>query len=102
MRHDQFFKDFFRTFFRDFLDLFYPDIAARLDFGSLRRKRWIQSCGFLQRSVPLKHTCRSTSRLETSLFRRSMQYDTRRFWNFRSRVLVDIQPSASSQRSSRR
>ena len=36
MGHDQFFKDFFRTFFRDFLDLFYPDIAARLDFGSLR------------------------------------------------------------------
>ena len=36
MAHDQFFKDFFRTFFRDFLDLFYPDIAERLDFGSLR------------------------------------------------------------------
>ncbi len=36
MGHDQFFKEFFRTFFRDFLELFYPDISAELDFGSLR------------------------------------------------------------------
>ena len=36
MGHDQFFKDFFRTFFRDFLDLFYTDVAERLDFGTLR------------------------------------------------------------------
>ena len=36
MGHDQFFKDFFRTFFRDFLELFYPDISAELDFGTLR------------------------------------------------------------------
>ena len=36
MGHDQFFKEFFRTFFRDFLELFYPDISAELDFGTLR------------------------------------------------------------------
>ncbi len=36
MGHDQFFKDFFRAFFRDFLELFYPVISARLDFGTLR------------------------------------------------------------------
>ena len=36
MGHDQFFKEFFRTFFRDFLELFYPDISAALDFGTLR------------------------------------------------------------------
>ena len=36
MGHDQFFKDFFRTFFRDFLELFYPDISAELDFGTVR------------------------------------------------------------------
>ncbi len=36
MGHDQFFKDFFRAFFRDFLELFYPEISARLDFGTLR------------------------------------------------------------------
>ena len=32
----QFFKDFSRAFFRDFLELFYPEISARLDFGTLR------------------------------------------------------------------
>ena len=36
MGHDQFFKDFFRAFFRDFLELFYPDISVRLDFGTVR------------------------------------------------------------------
>ena len=36
MGHDQFFKEFFRTFFRDFLELFYSDISAELDFGTLR------------------------------------------------------------------
>ncbi len=31
--HDQLFKDFLREFFREFLELFYPPIAARLDFA---------------------------------------------------------------------
>ena len=36
MGHDQLFKEFLREFFQDFLELFYPDEAARLDFGTLR------------------------------------------------------------------
>ena len=32
MSHDQLFKDFLREFFREFLELFFPHIAARLDF----------------------------------------------------------------------
>ncbi len=36
MGHDQLFKEFLRAFFRDFLELFCPDIAARLDFGTVR------------------------------------------------------------------
>ncbi len=33
MSHDQLFKDFLREFFREFMELFYPHIAARLDFS---------------------------------------------------------------------
>jgi hypothetical protein len=33
MPHDQLIKDLLRTFFREFVELFYPDVAARLDFG---------------------------------------------------------------------
>lgn len=36
MGHDQLFKEFLRAIFRDFLELFCPDIAARLDFGTVR------------------------------------------------------------------
>jgi len=36
MGHDQLFKEFLQAFFRDFLELFCPDIAARLDFGTVR------------------------------------------------------------------
>ena len=35
MGHDQLFKEFLPAFFRDFLELFCPDIAARLDFGTV-------------------------------------------------------------------
>lgn len=35
MGHDQFLKDVLRTFLREFLELFYPDVAARLSFRSL-------------------------------------------------------------------
>jgi len=34
--HDQLFKDFLHEFLQDFLKLFYPDVEARLDFGTLR------------------------------------------------------------------
>ena len=36
MGHDQLFKDFLRAFFREFLELFCPEAASRLDFGTLR------------------------------------------------------------------
>jgi hypothetical protein len=36
MAHDQRFKEFLREFLRDFLGLFFPEIEARLDFGTLR------------------------------------------------------------------
>ena len=36
MGHDQLFKELFHKFLQDFLELFYPDEAARLDFGTLR------------------------------------------------------------------
>ena len=35
MGHDQLFKEFLPAFFRNFLELFCPDIAARLDFGTV-------------------------------------------------------------------
>lgn len=31
--HDQLFKELLRAFFREFIELFFPDMAARLDFG---------------------------------------------------------------------
>ena len=34
--HDQLFKEFLHEFLRDFLKLFYPEVEARLDFGTLR------------------------------------------------------------------
>ena len=36
MAHDQLFKEFLHEFLRDFLKLFYPEVEARLDFGTLR------------------------------------------------------------------
>ncbi len=35
MGHDQLFKDFLRAFLKDFLELVYPELAERLDFGTL-------------------------------------------------------------------
>ncbi len=35
MGHDQLFKEILRGFFREFLELFFPDVAGRLDFDSL-------------------------------------------------------------------
>ncbi len=35
MGHDQIFKAILRRFFREFLELFFPELAARLDFESL-------------------------------------------------------------------
>jgi hypothetical protein len=35
VRHDQLFKWLMEKFFRDFLELFFPSVAARLDFGTL-------------------------------------------------------------------
>src|SRR4051794_35121014 len=32
MDHDQIFKELLRTFFREFMELFFPSVAARLDF----------------------------------------------------------------------
>jgi predicted transposase/invertase (TIGR01784 family) len=32
MLHDPLFKELLREFFREFLEMFYPDVAARLDF----------------------------------------------------------------------
>ena len=34
MGHDQLFKEFLRAFLGSFLELFYPDVAARLDFAT--------------------------------------------------------------------
>ena len=36
MRHDQLFKKLLEKFLRDFLELFFPDVAARLDFGTVQ------------------------------------------------------------------
>ena len=36
MRHDQLFKAVLQNCFDDFLKLFYPDVAERLDFATLR------------------------------------------------------------------
>jgi len=36
MGHDQLFKEFLRAFLPDFLELFWPDAAVRLNFGTLR------------------------------------------------------------------
>jgi hypothetical protein len=33
--HDQLFKDLLRAFFREFMELFFPDVAARLDFSTV-------------------------------------------------------------------
>ena len=33
MPQDQLFKELLRSFFQEFLELFYPDVAARLDFA---------------------------------------------------------------------
>lgn len=33
MAHDQLFKELIRAFFREFLELFYPDVASRLDYS---------------------------------------------------------------------
>ena len=33
MPQDQLFKELLRAFFREFLELFYPEVAARLDFA---------------------------------------------------------------------
>ena len=35
MPQDQLFKELIQTFFREFMELFYPNIAARLDFGTV-------------------------------------------------------------------
>ena len=35
MGHDQRFKEFLQTFMRDFLQLFFPDVERRLDFGNI-------------------------------------------------------------------
>ena len=35
MSHDQFFKELLQTFFRQFLELFFPTVAARLDFADV-------------------------------------------------------------------
>ena len=35
MPQDQLFKELIQEFFREFMELFYPDIAARLDFGTV-------------------------------------------------------------------
>lgn len=36
MAHDQLFKDLLRAFFQEFLELFFPDVAGRLDFSRIR------------------------------------------------------------------
>ncbi|MGH9391063.1 MAG: hypothetical protein ACRD1Z_15720 [Vicinamibacteria bacterium] len=36
MRHDQLFKTVFGKLLREFLELFYPDVAARLNFETMR------------------------------------------------------------------
>lgn len=49
MGHDQLFKEFLRAFFRDFLELFCPDIAVRLNFGTVRF--WKKSFSRISRRV---------------------------------------------------
>ena len=44
MRHDQLFKKLLEKFLRDFLELFFPDVAARLDFGIVQ---------FLDKELPM-------------------------------------------------
>ena len=34
--HDQLFKELFRLFFREFIELFFPDVATKIDFSSVR------------------------------------------------------------------
>ena len=36
MAHDQTFKDLLRAFFPEFMDLFFPQVAARLDFSTFQ------------------------------------------------------------------
>jgi len=36
MGHDQLFKEILRGFLPEFLELFFPEVSARLDFSSLR------------------------------------------------------------------
>ena len=36
MRHDQLFKKLLENFLKDFLELFFPDVAERLDFGTVQ------------------------------------------------------------------
>src|SRR5579862_3079888 len=33
--HDQLFKDLLQAFFREFMELFFPEVAARLDFSEV-------------------------------------------------------------------
>ena len=33
MAHDQLFKDLLRAFFHEFMELFFPEVANRLDFS---------------------------------------------------------------------
>src|SRR4051812_40936414 len=33
MSHDQLFKELLQAFFREFMELFFPNVAARLDFS---------------------------------------------------------------------
>ena len=35
MSHDQFFKELFQACFQQFVELFFPDVAARLDFADV-------------------------------------------------------------------
>ena len=54
MGHDQLFKRFFHELLQDFLELFYPDVAARLDFTTLEYLDPGQTgAGFLRSDVPV-------------------------------------------------
>ena len=44
MRHDQLFKRLLEKFLKDFLELFFPDVAERLDFGTVQ---------FLDKELPM-------------------------------------------------
>ncbi len=44
MGHDQLFKAILEKFLKDFLELFFPDVAARLDFGTVQ---------FLDKELPM-------------------------------------------------